>query len=159
MLKIWLCCNANVITLALALQHYLITSMELWQYQLCHFLCDNEIAQNKISYFTITCLMQWDIPNQQHLLNKYQIKRGFSCCHGIEIFSGINILTPYLIDIAKWCGFCKGKKILFISYWYFFYQLIMILEDGNNVILHIQEEFILKYLVELPLKLSFKFKF
>ena len=43
------------------------------------------------------------------------------------------ILAPYQIDIVKGCGFCNGSiiSILYI----FFYQLIMILEDENNIYL------------------------
>ena len=41
------------------------------------------------------------IPNQPHLLNKYQIIMDFSHFHEIGILSGINILSPYQIDIKK----------------------------------------------------------
>ena len=53
------------------------------------------------------------IPNQPHLLNKYQINMGFSYFHGIGVLSGINILVPYQIDVVKSCGF-SYKKIIFI---------------------------------------------
>ena len=69
--------------------------------------------------------------NQQHLLNKYQINMGFSHFHKFGILSGMYILAPYQIDIVKGCGFCN-LSIILICYW-FFYQLIMILEDENNI--------------------------
>ena len=46
--------------------------------------------------------------------------------------SAINIFVPYQIDAAKLFGFINGKIIL-IWYWIFFYRLIMILEDENNI--------------------------
>ena len=36
-----------------------------------------------------------NVPNQPHLLNKYQINMGFSCIHGIWVLLGINVLAPY----------------------------------------------------------------
>ena len=53
------------------------------------------------------------IPNQPHLLNKYQINMGFSHFHEFGILSGMHILVPYQIDIVKRCGFCNGSIILF----------------------------------------------
>ena len=53
-----------------------------------------------------------NVPNQAHLLNKYQINMGFSHFHEIGILSGMNILAPYQIDIVKGCGFWNGKIIL-----------------------------------------------
>ena len=49
------------------------------------------------------------------------------------ILSRMCILAPHQIDIVKGCGFCNSTIIL-IWYW-FFYQLIMILEDENNIYL------------------------
>ena len=40
--------------------------------------------------------------------------------------SGINISVPYQIDIVKWYGFSY-------RFFWFIYQQIMILEDGNNI--------------------------
>ena len=57
---------------------------------------------------------------------------GFAYFHEIGILSGVNILTPYQIDIVKGCFFCNGN-IISIWYWFFFYQLIMLLEDGNII--------------------------
>ena len=50
------------------------------------------------------------------------------------VWSGMNILAPYQIDIVKWSGFSNGKIIL-IWYWFFFLKQIMILENGNNIYL------------------------
>ena len=52
------------------------------------------------------------VPNQPHLLKKYQINMGFSHFHEFGILSGIYILAPYQIDIVKGCGFCNGNIIL-----------------------------------------------
>ena len=52
------------------------------------------------------------IPNQPHLLNKYQINMVFSHFHEFGILSGMYILAPYQIDIVKGCGFCNGNIIL-----------------------------------------------
>ena len=57
---------------------------------------------------------------------------GFSYLFLIMVLSGINILIPYEIDVAKLCGF-SYKKIIFIWYLFFFYQLIMIFEDRKNI--------------------------
>ena len=42
---------------------------------------------------------------------------GISYFRGIGVFSGMNILVPYQIDVAKSYGF-SYKKIIFI--WYLF---------------------------------------
>ena len=52
------------------------------------------------------------VPNQPHLLNKYQINMEFSHFHEFGILSGMYILAPYQIDIVKGCGFCNGNIIL-----------------------------------------------
>ena len=54
------------------------------------------------------------VPNQPHLLNKYQINLGFSHFHEIGILSRMYyILAPHQIDIVKGGGFCNGS-IIFI---------------------------------------------
>ena len=58
------------------------------------------------------------IPNQPHLLNKYQLNVGFSHFHQFRILSGMYVLAPYLKDIMKGSGFCNGNIIL-IWYWVF----------------------------------------
>ena len=55
------------------------------------------------SYF----LLAASLPNQPHLLKKYQINMGFSNFHEFGILSGMCILASYQIDIAKECGFYK----------------------------------------------------
>ena len=55
------------------------------------------------------------LPNQPHLLNKYQINMGFPHFHEFGILSGMYILAPYQIDIVKRCGFCNGNIILIWS--------------------------------------------
>ena len=59
-----------------------------------------------------------ELPNQPHLLNKYQINMEFSHFHEFGILSGMYILAPYEIYIVKACGFCNGNIIL-ICYWVF----------------------------------------
>ena len=56
----------------------------------------------------------WLVPNQPHLLNKYQINVGFSHFHEFEILSGMQLLAPYQIDIVEGCGFCNGSIILIL---------------------------------------------
>ena len=41
------------------------------------------------------------LPNQPHLLKKYQINMGFLHFHEIGILSGMYILAPYQIDFLK----------------------------------------------------------
>ena len=58
------------------------------------------------------------LPNQPHLLNKYQVHMVFSHFHEFVIWSRISIMAPYQIDIVKGCGFCNGSIIL-ILYWFY----------------------------------------
>ena len=71
------------------------------------------------------------IPNQPHLLNKYQIYMGFSHFHEFGILSGMFILAPHQIDIVKGCGFCNRSIILI----WFFFKLIIWFWKMNNIYL------------------------
>ena len=77
------------------------------------------------------CTGNWLPRNQPNLLNKYYINKGFSYFRGSGALPGINTLVHYQIDVVKSGGF-SYKKIIFIWHWFYFYQLILILEDGNN---------------------------
>ena len=49
------------------------------------------------SYF----LLAASLPNQPHLLKKYQINMGFSNFHEFGILSGMCILASYQIELRK----------------------------------------------------------
>ena len=98
-------------------------SLSHMQIELCLFIMNSEKKQ------IMGRLIRF-IPNQPHLLNKYQINTSFSYFRGIGVLSGINISVPYQIDVVKLCGFIY-KKIIFI---WFFYQLIMILKMKTTFI-------------------------
>ena len=70
------------------------------------------MASEDIYIWDYRNLIYGTIPNQPHLLNKYQINMGFSHFHEFRILSAIYILAPYQIDIVKGCGFCNGNIIL-----------------------------------------------
>ena len=72
-------------------------------------------------------------PNLPQLLSNYQIYMGFSHFHEIGIFSRIDILAPHQTSIRKNEVLKLKNNINLILI--FFYQLILILEDGNNVYL------------------------
>ena len=116
------------VTCASRLYYYVIYELH------AHHVC---IITSYTSYMCITSLLLHDtsLPNQPHLLNKYQISMGFSEFRWIGFLSAINILAPYQIDVVKRCGFrhlgFRYGKIISFLYWLFFYQLIMILEDGS----------------------------
>ena len=74
---------------------------------------DSESVHLKIREHTISQTLRKD-PNQPHLLNKYPINMGFSYFHGTVIFSRINIILPYQIDVVNWCGCCKWKIIPYL---------------------------------------------
>ena len=97
---------------------YYSNNMEVWK---------NIYQLTKVWYHTLT-----NTTTVPDLLNKYQINMGFSYFRWIGVLSGVNILAPYQIDIVKLSGFSHGK-IIFIWYWFLFYQLIMIWEYRNNI--------------------------
>ena len=51
----------------------------------------------QLSYY-VSSLCADKLPNQPHLLYKYQINMSISYFRGIWILIGINILAPYQID-------------------------------------------------------------
>ena len=79
-------------------------------------------------------LKGWVDPTNDIKLNKYQINMSFLYFHELRILSGMNILSPYQIDIVKRCGF-YNMEIILIWCWYLFCLLIVVLEDGNNIYL------------------------
>ena len=77
----------------------------------------------------VNCKIGTAIQPMYHIcLNKYQINMGFSHFHEIVNLSGVNILALWK-DVVSSMGKLQSFDIDF------FYQIMMILEDGNNIYL------------------------
>ena len=65
-----------------------------------------------LTHYFYTPQIRRFLPNQPHLLNKYQMNMGFSHFHELWILSGMFILAPHQINSVKECGFCNDRIIL-----------------------------------------------
>ena len=110
-----------------------------------HMSCDTNIWQaanhspfdsecEQVDGFLVICFFYLDLGScaegsiipTNHI---FQINFKLMWVSHISMESGLCISVPYQIDV-KWYGF-SYRFFSFIWYWFFFYQQILILEDGN----------------------------